>query len=90
LYLTSSDVLAAELDAIAALPDLRPHLSDRPAKLVARVGELDVAAPPELSEAMVGASSNARLEVVPQCGHLLLLEDREGTSASIRRGLVAA
>jgi 3-oxoadipate enol-lactonase len=89
LYLASSDVLAAELEAVAALRDLRPHLSGLATKIVARTGQLDVAAPPEFSEAIVGASSNAQLEVVPHCGHLLLLEDQEATFASIRRCLAA-
>ena len=90
LYLASSDVLAAELEAIAALPDLRPQLHGLPTKIVARAGELDVAAPPAFSEALVRASSNAELEVVSQRGHLLLLEDEEATFASIRRCLLGA
>jgi 3-oxoadipate enol-lactonase len=90
LYLASSEVLADELDAVAALKDLRPHLSSLPTKIVARAGELDVAAPPAFSEALVHASSNAQLELVPHCGHLLLLEDKEATFASIRRGMAGA
>ncbi len=90
LYLASSEALAAELDAIAALQDLRPQLLGLPTKIVARAGELDVAAPPAFSAALVAASSNAQLEVVPQCGHLLLLEDKEATFASIRGCLTAA
>jgi pimeloyl-ACP methyl ester carboxylesterase len=87
LYLTSPEVLADELAAIAELPDLRPRLRDLPTRVVARVGELDAAAPPALSEALVHASKHAALEVVPACGHLLLLEDRASTVASIRRCL---
>jgi 3-oxoadipate enol-lactonase len=90
LYVTSSDVLAAELAQMAALPDLRSRVAELRTKIVARAGELDAAAPPMLSEALVRASSNAQLEVVPQCGHLLLLEDREASFASIRQHLVAA
>jgi 3-oxoadipate enol-lactonase len=89
LYVASAEVLASELEAVAALPDLRPRLGDLPTKIVARAGELDVAAPREFSEALVHASAHARLEIAPACGHLLLLEDREATTASIQRWLTA-
>jgi pimeloyl-ACP methyl ester carboxylesterase len=85
LYITSPEVLADELDAIAHLPDLRARLRGIPAKVVARVGELDVAAPPASSEELARAFMHAELEVVPRCGHLLLVEDPVGTIASIRR-----
>jgi len=81
---TSVDNLAAELEAFSHLPDLLEPLRDLRAPVLARVGALDVSCPVAKSEAIVRASSNATLELVPEVGHALLIEDLEGTSQSIR------
>ena len=83
----SPAVLANELDAFAAAPDLRAALASLTIPVVARVGALDVAMPPAKSEDIVRAVPNGRLEVVPGVGHALTLEDLDGTIASVRRAL---
>jgi 3-oxoadipate enol-lactonase len=78
------DVFARELDAVAHITDLKPRLPALAAPVVARVGELDIAAPAEWSRGVVEAVPHGRLELVPECGHVLLYEDRDATIASIR------
>ena len=84
---TTAAALADEQDAVAALDDLTPALTRLRAAIVARVGEADPAIPPPFSEAICRAVPGARLEVVPGCGHALLVEDRAATLASIRAAL---
>jgi 3-oxoadipate enol-lactonase len=73
--------LVAELEAVACTEDFRPHLSRIKTKVHARVGELDQACPVAKSEALVRDVPGARLEIVPGCGHALLIEDAEATTA---------
>jgi len=82
--------LAAELRAIARCRDLSSPLQSLEARVVARVGELDVAAPRAKSEHLVACARHATLEIVPGAGHLLLFEDFENTATSIERALDAA
>lgn len=89
--ITSAAALAAELDALAAARDLRPELAALPCAVYVWVGELDAGAPPEWSHDLaqcVGA--RATVDIVPACGHAILVEDREATAAAIRARLVAA
>jgi 3-oxoadipate enol-lactonase len=80
---TTPAALAAELRASAAAEDLEPRLPALRSRLVARVGELDAAAPPAYSRQMVAAVPGACLEIVPRCGHALLSEDAEATVRSV-------
>lgn len=77
------ETLVAELEALADLPDLRPRLGRLTTRLVVRVGAGDLIAPPARSEEVVRAAPRATLEIVPGCGHTLLLEDRDATVAAV-------
>lgn len=81
------DNLARELEAFVAAADLRPELAKLDLPILARVGALDVATPPERSRRIVDAVPHARLEEVPGVGHALLCEDFEATVASLERHL---
>jgi len=81
--------IAAELEALAASADLRPELHSLDVPVLARVGELDLAAPPAQSEQIVAWARHAELEIVPGAGHLLLLEDEAQTLAAVERALSA-
>lgn len=81
--------LAAEFDAIAALPDLRPRLGEIRAPTLVRVGAEDRNTPPAGAREIAAAIPGARLEVVPGVGHLLFHEDGPGTLASVERFLGA-
>jgi 3-oxoadipate enol-lactonase len=83
MHATTPENLARELDAMADAPSLLEGLASFEGTLVARVGELDVAVPPALSEAMVSKARNGTLQVVPGVGHALLEEDRQGTLVAV-------
>jgi pimeloyl-ACP methyl ester carboxylesterase len=88
-WLEQSDraVVAAELDATANGDDLISGIRQLSIPILLRVGERDVATPPVFSEEIARNARNATLEVVPGCGHLLLLEDWDRTAAAIQRTL---
>lgn len=80
----SPDVLADEIAAMADAEDLAPRLGELGhTPILARVGELDQAAPVVLSEAIVRGAKNARLEIVAGKGHALLVEDADATIARV-------
>ncbi len=79
LTLTSPKDLADELEATGQAEDFGPELAKVRARLYARVGALDQACPVALSEALAAGVPNGRVEVVPECGHALLIEDAEAT-----------
>lgn len=83
------DVFARELEAVADIPDLKPRLPELAAPVVARVGELDIAAPAEWSREIVEAVPDGRLELVEGCGHALLYEDRDATIDSVLQAVRA-
>lgn len=74
-----SAVVAAELRAFAAAPDLRPRLSELRVPLLLRVGEHDVPTPPSHAEDVAARYHAAELQVVPEVGHMLHHEDLPGT-----------
>jgi pimeloyl-ACP methyl ester carboxylesterase len=80
---TTPAALAAELTAATQGEDLLPKLHALQIPVVARVGELDQAAPPAYSEQIVAAVKNGQLQRAAGCGHALLIEDREATIAAI-------
>lgn len=80
---TSPENLAAELRAFADAPDLTERVAALDVPIVARVGELDVAAPPAGSEAIVRAAKRGALQIARGCGHALMIEDAEATSAAV-------
>lgn len=81
------DMLAMELDAMSTISDLRDRLCEIEAPVVARVGSNDLATPPAWSQDVVTRCRAARLEHVPGVAHVLLVEDRDGTIASVRSAL---
>lgn len=84
---TTAANLADELDGAVSFADLTEACRAMSIPVVARVGEHDLAAPVVHSQRIADAVQGAVLEVVPGVGHSLLLEDFEGTLASIRRAL---
>jgi 3-oxoadipate enol-lactonase len=82
-------VLAAELDAFAEAPDLRPRLRDLAIPILARVGDADQAAPVPFSREIVDHAANATLQIVQGCGHAIFYEDREGTREAVASFLSA-
>jgi 3-oxoadipate enol-lactonase len=77
------DSLADELDAGAMCEDLGARIASLAIPILARVGDMDVAVPPAHSEAIRSAARHCELQVVPGVGHLLLVEDAEGTQQAV-------
>jgi 3-oxoadipate enol-lactonase len=84
---TSPAAAAAEVSAMAEIPDLRPEFGRMPARLYLRVGEFDLGAPPAVSEEIARLAPRATVDVVRRCGHTLLIEDLAGTTDAIIREL---
>lgn len=85
---TSRENMADECEAAAYCDNLLPALHGLASPLLARVGELDAVAPPEGSREIVRAVPHGSLEIVPEVGHALPLEDLDGTILSVRRFLL--
>lgn len=79
-----AEVIASELDALAATPDLIDDLSRLALPVLLRVGALDQATPPSKSETIARHLPNATLQVVPDVAHALLLEDTAACVAAVR------
>lgn len=77
--LTRPELLAAEFAAEAEMRDLRPLLSGLACRLYLRVGELDIASPPAVSQEIADLVPSTLLEIVPGCAHALLIEDAVAT-----------
>lgn len=89
VHAASPALIAAELDAFAASPDLGPRLPEVRARVALRVGADDVATPLPAVRALEAALPNATLEIAAGCGHLLQFEDPDGTLAFVRAAVGA-
>lgn len=77
------EALADELEAMATTAPSYDRLGALRLPVLARVGALDVAVPPPLSERIVASIPGARLEIVEGKGHALMVEDTDATVDSI-------
>ncbi|WP_122984783.1 alpha/beta fold hydrolase, partial [Paraburkholderia hospita] len=66
--------IAQQTDAIIARIDSRPSLPAISVPTLVLVGDSDPVTPPDRSEEIAAAIPNARLSVVPHCGHASTLE----------------
>jgi pimeloyl-ACP methyl ester carboxylesterase len=76
-----SAALVRQNRAVMARPDLRPLLPSIRCPLLVACGEADRLTPPEHSREIAAAVPQARLEIVPGCGHLLTMEQPERVAA---------
>lgn len=82
------EVIADEIEAgLRECEDLLPRLRVLDCPVLARVGELDQASPPEHSRLVAEAARRGKLQIVPGMGHAWAVEDPAGTSAAIARFL---
>ena len=75
--------------AIMNRPDSRPGLSRIDCPTLVLCGHEDQAAPVEVHREIAADIPNARLVVVPECGHLSPLERPEAVNAALRTWLAA-
>jgi pimeloyl-ACP methyl ester carboxylesterase len=83
-------VLAAEFNAFARCADLRPRLGEVAAQVTLRVGAEDAVTAPALSHEIAAGLRSAAVQVVPGCGHSLLIEDSAATIAAVVRALASS
>jgi pimeloyl-ACP methyl ester carboxylesterase len=81
------EVVAAEMRAMTRAEDLRARLPSLEASLLCRVGSDDGATPVAWSATIAALVPGAVLDVVPGCGHALLVEDAAATIAACRDAL---
>ncbi|MGH7269399.1 MAG: alpha/beta fold hydrolase [Polyangiaceae bacterium] len=84
LHATSRENLARELLMFSKMPSVLPGLATFAGRIVARVGALDLAAPPAHSEAIARASPHSVMQIVEGAGHALMEEDLNGTIETVR------
>jgi pimeloyl-ACP methyl ester carboxylesterase len=75
--------------AIIGRPDNRPLLPDILCPTLVLVGEQDALTPPELAREIAAGIPGAKLEIVPDCGHLSTLERPEAVNSALRAWLTS-
>jgi len=69
-----ADQLVAQNRAVIARPDARDHVPWLRCPVLLLCGDADQLTPLQRSEEILGLCQSARLIVVPQCGHMLTME----------------
>jgi pimeloyl-ACP methyl ester carboxylesterase len=82
----SSEVLHADLLACNAF-DIRSRLSEIHCPTLILTGEADRMTPPKFARALAEAIPNSRLHLIPQAGHMLMLERPQETAAILSKFL---
>ena len=80
---TSPGGIAAALRGMAQRPDRYDQLPKIDAPTLVIVGEEDVITPPSEAQALSRAIAGARLEVIPNCGHMAPYENPSFTNSVI-------
>lgn len=73
--------------AIMSRPDSRPFLPSIACPTLVLVGREDALTPVELAQEIVAGIPDARLEIVPDCGHMSSLERPEAVNRALRAWL---
>lgn len=84
-----AEAFRRQQEAIIARPDSRPLLSSIRCPTLVLVGEQDALTPVGIAREIAAGIPGAKLEVVPDCGHLSTLERPEAVSAALRAWLGA-
>jgi pimeloyl-ACP methyl ester carboxylesterase len=77
------DGMARQQAAIIARPDSRPDLASITVPTLVLVGDKDPLTPPDRAEEMAAAIPEARLVIVPDCGHISTLEQPEAVNRAL-------
>ena len=86
---TGSEAFVRQQRAIMSRPDSRPLLSAIRCPTLVLVGDGDELTPPALAEEIAAGIPGARLEVVPDCGHLSTIERPNQVNAALGAWLTA-
>jgi pimeloyl-ACP methyl ester carboxylesterase len=82
------EAMARQQEAIITRADSRPHLAAISVPTLVLVGDRDLLTPPERAEELAAAIPNARLKVVPVCGHASTLEQPEAVNRALIEWIV--
>ncbi len=83
------EAIAAALHGLAAREDSRALLGAIRVPTLVLVGEEDLLTPPSEAETLAAGIPNARLERIPNAGHLANLENPQAVNAALRSFLAA-
>lgn len=84
---TGPEASVRELRAIMSRPDSRPLLPSIRCPTLVVVGDDDRVTPLEASQEIAAGIAGARLEIVPQCGHMSPIERPEAVAAALAEWL---
>ena len=82
-----ADPLIAQNRAVIARPDARTHLPRVSCPVLVMCGEDDLLTPPERSREIAALVPQARLVLVPRCGHMLTMERPDVVNAVLAEWL---
>ena len=82
-----AEQLVRQNRAIMARPDARLHLPKLACPVLVMCGDADQLTPPECSQEIARLVPQARLVLVPACGHMLTMEQPEIVNATLRSWL---
>lgn len=80
---SGAEAYARQQAAIIGRPDSRPNLAAIACPTLVVVGDGDQITPPEIAREMADATAGARLAVIPQAGHMALLEQPEAVTDAL-------
>ena len=86
---TGVEAFKRQQAAIMGRPDNRPLLPSIRCPTLVLVGREDALTPVELSQEIAAGIPGAKLEIVPDCGHLSTLERPEAVNRALRAWLTA-
>ena len=75
--------LVAQNRAVIARPDALAHIGQLRCPVLVLCGESDQLTPPERSRELAAAVPGAELMLLPQCGHMLTMEQPEAVNARL-------
>jgi pimeloyl-ACP methyl ester carboxylesterase len=84
---TGIEAFVRQERAILSRPDSRPLLASIACPTLVLVGDGDELTPPDLAQEIAGGIVDARLMIVPDCGHLSTIERPEAVNAAVAEWL---
>jgi pimeloyl-ACP methyl ester carboxylesterase len=81
---TGPEAFERQEEAIIGRPDNRPFLPSIRCPTLVLVGQDDALTPPDLAREIADGIPGARLEIIPDCGHLSTLERPEAVNRALR------
>jgi pimeloyl-ACP methyl ester carboxylesterase len=84
---TGAEVLVRQHAALMGRPDNRPQLAAIKCPTLVIVGREDALTPPQMAQEIAAGIPGAKLEIIPDCGHLSTLERPEAVNRAMREWL---